>query len=135
MPVSDIPLSLAESYLRWLSQQSGKKYRLPRKIEWIHAVKSRGKGLDPNRNCALSTRGFEKGGSLVKSSIGKQNPWGLVNYVGNAQEWVYGIGRSLQAVGGSFREPMESCTITSSRNHGGNADSHTGFRVLREIEE
>lgn len=135
MPVSDIPLSLAESYLRWLSQQSGKKYRLPRKIEWIHAVKSRGKGLDPNRNCALSTRGFEKGGSLVKFSIGKQNPWGLVNYVGNAQEWVYGIGRSLQAVGGSFREPMESCTITSSRNHGGNADSHTGFRVLREIEE
>ncbi len=135
MPVSNIPLSLAKSYLRWLSQQSGKKYRLPKKTEWLHAAKSRSKSLDPNRNCALSTRGFEKGGSLVKFSIGRQNHWGLVNYVGNAQEWVYAKGRSLQAVGGSFREPMESCTITSSKSHGGNADSHTGFRVLREIQE
>ncbi len=133
MPVSDIPLSLAESYLKWISRQTGKKYRLPSKSEWIHAVKSRGKNLDPNRNCALSTRGFEKGSNLVKFSVGKQNPWGLVNYVGNVQEWVYGSGRSLQAVGGSFREPMESCTITTSKTHNGKADSHTGFRVLREI--
>ncbi len=135
MPVSGISLSQAKSYLQWLSEQSGKKYRLPRKVEWVHAVKSRSKSIDPNRNCALNTRGFEKGGSLVKFSIGKQNLWGLINYVGNVQEWVYASGRSLQAVGGSFREPMESCTITTSNSHGGNADSHTGFRVLREIEE
>lgn len=134
MPISDIPLSRAESYLRWLSQQTGKKYRLPNKPEWVHAVKSRSKSLDPNRNCALSTRGFEKGNNLVKFSVGKQNPWGLVNYVGNVQEWVYGSGRSLEAVGGSFREAMESCTISTNKKHDGIADSHTGFRVLREIE-
>lgn len=134
MPVSEISLSLAESYLKWLSMQSGKKYRLPKKSEWVHAVKSRSKSLDPNRNCALSTRGFEKGNNLVKFSVGKQNPWGLVNYVGNVQEWVYGSGKSLQAVGGSFLEPMESCTISTSKKHDGNADSYTGFRVLREIQ-
>ena len=89
--------------------------------------------LDPNRNCALSTRGFEKGSNLVKYSIGKQNPWGLVNFVGNVQEWVYGSGNTLQAVGGSFRESMESCTLSTSKNHSGKADSYTGFRVLREI--
>ena len=134
MPVAEITVKQANSYLKWLSRQSGKKYRLPTKQEWIHAARSRSKTLDPNRNCALSTRGFEKGNNLVKFSIGKQNPWGLVNYVGNVQEWVYASGRQLEAVGGSFREPMESCTITTSKKHGGDADSHTGFRVLREIE-
>ncbi|MCP4430335.1 MAG: protein kinase [Gammaproteobacteria bacterium] len=134
-PVSDITLSSARAYLKWLSQQTGKRYRLPSKIEWTYAMRSRSKTLDPNRNCALSTRGFEKGSNLVKYSIGKQNPWGLVNFVGNVQEWVYGSGNSLQAVGGSFREPMESCTIATGKKHNGKADSYTGFRVLREMEE
>ena len=132
-PVSKIDFSSARGYLKWLSQQTGKRYRLPSKTEWTYAVKSRSKTLDPNRNCALSTRGFEKGGNLVKYSIGKQNSWGLINFVGNVQEWVYGNGNILQAVGGSFREPMESCTIATSKNHSGKADSYTGFRVLREI--
>jgi serine/threonine protein kinase len=132
-PLSEIDLSSARAYLAWLSRETGKRYRLPSKTEWTYAVKSRSKTLDPNRNCALSTRGFEKGENLVKYSIGKQNPWGLVNFVGNVQEWVYGGGNSLLALGGSFREPMESCTITTSKNHSGKADSYTGFRVLREI--
>lgn len=134
LPVVDIPITLVNAYLKWLSQQSSKKYRLPSKAEWLHAAKSRSKSLDPNRNCALSTRGFEKGSNLVKFSLGEQNPWGLVNYVGNVQEWVYGSGRAIEVVGGSFREPMESCTITTSDKHNGTADSHTGFRVLREVE-
>lgn len=134
LPVAEIPITLATAYLKWLSQQSSKKYRLPSKAEWLHAAKSRSKTLDPNRNCALSTRGFEKGNNLVKFSLGKQNSWGLVNYVGNVQEWVYGSGRAVEVVGGSFREPMESCTITTSGKHNGAADSHTGFRVLREVE-
>ncbi len=133
-PVAEITVKLANNYLKWLSRQSGKKYRLPTKQEWAHAARSRSVTLDPNRNCALSTRGFEKGNNLVRFSIGKQNPWGLINYVGNVQEWVYAPGRQLEAVGGSFREPMESCTITTSKTHSGKANGHTGFRVLREIE-
>lgn len=134
LPVSNIPLSQAKAYLKWLSRETGKTYRLPDKNEWMHAAKSRGKNLDPNRNCELSTRGFTKGDELIKSSVGKQNDWGLVNYVGNVQEWVYHTGRRLEAVGGSFRQPMESCTIATSSSHNGEADKLTGFRVLREIE-
>lgn len=134
LPVAEIPITLATAYIKWLSQQSSKKYRLPSKAEWLHAAKSRSKTLDPNRNCALSTRGFEKGNNLVKFSLGKQNSWGLVNYVGNVQEWVYASGRVVEVVGGSFQEPMESCTITTYGKHNGAADGHTGFRVLREVE-
>lgn len=134
LPVSNIPLQRAKNYLKWLSRETGKKYRLPDKNEWIYAARSRSKNLDPNRNCELSTRGFKKGDELLKYSVGKQNDWGLVNYVGNVQEWVYDKGRQLQAVGGSFQQPMESCTVNTGKSHDGKSDNMTGFRVLREIE-
>ncbi len=135
LPVSGISIGQVNAYLTWLSNQTGKKYRLPSKTEWLHAAKSRSKKLDPNRNCELSTRGFQKGGDLVNYTVGSQNDWGLVNYVGNVQEWVYYSGRKLQVLGGSFLDPMESCTISTAKAHDGSADKATGFRVLREIQE
>ena len=69
----------------------------------------------------------------MKASIGKQNRWGLVNYVGNVQEWVYDQGRKLIAVGGSYKESMEACNIDTINSHDGSADKSTGFRVLREL--
>jgi len=133
LPVSNVTFKVAKSYLKWLSKQSGQKYRLPTINEWVYAAKSRRKKLDANRNCKLSTRGIQKGGKLVQASIGKQNGWGLVNYVGNVQEWVYGKGRKLVAVGGSFVQTMEDCDITTKNIHKGLADNSTGFRVLREL--
>jgi serine/threonine protein kinase len=133
LPASEIKFDVAKAYLKWLSRQSDQKYRLPSKIEWLHAAKSRQKFLDPNRNCELSTRGIVKGGELVKHSIGMQNSWGLVNYVGNVQEWVYEPGRKLVAVGGSYRNAMENCDIITTNTHDGSADKSTGLRVLREL--
>lgn len=133
LPASDIPIAVVKGYLKWLSKKTDSKYRLPSKNEWLHAAKSRSKKLDPNRNCILSTRGIEKGGELVKTNIGKQNGWGLVNYVGNVQEWVYAPGRKLIAIGGSYLQSMEKCDITTSESHNGSADKATGFRVLREL--
>ena len=112
---------------------SGQKYRLPTKNEWMYAAKSGRQRLDADRNCKFSTRGIEKGEELVKARIGKQNSWGLVNHVGNVQEWVYGQGRKLVAVGGSYKQSMENCNITTLNQHNGLADKATGFRVLREL--
>ncbi len=133
LPASELTFKVVKSYLKWLSRQSGQKYRLPTKNEWLYAAKSRRKKLDANRNCQLSTRGIQKGGKLVHVNIGKQNGWGLVNYVGNVQEWVYGKGRKLVAVGGSFKQTMDDCDITTTNSHNGLADYATGFRVLREL--
>jgi len=98
-------------------------------------MKSKRTIRDPNRNCQLSTRGISKGNELVKVSIGKQNPWGLVNYLGNAREWVYGNGRSLIAMGGSYKDAMDKCDITLSSSHNGQADKISGFRVVREVKQ
>ena len=133
LPASSIDFRVAKSYLKWLSKQTGQKYRLPTRNEWLYAAKSRRRKLDANRNCKLSTRGIQKGENLVATNIGKQNSWGLVNYVGNVQEWVYGKGRKLVAVGGSYAQPMENCDINTTNRHNGKADDATGFRILREL--
>jgi len=133
LPASKMNFSLVKGYIKWLSKMSGQKYRLPTKNEWVYAATSSSQSLDANRNCKLSTRGIEKGGGLVKANIGKQNSWGLVNYVGNVQEWVYDQGRELVAVGGSYEQSMENCNVTTLNQHNGAGDKSTGFRVLREL--
>ena len=132
-PITNISISTAKKYLKWLSKNTRQKYRLPSKHEWVYAAKSKRTVRDPNRNCQLSTRGISKGNELVNVATGKQNPWGIVNYLGNAREWVYGNGRSLIAMGGSFKDAMDKCDITLSSNHSGSADKISGFRVLREV--
>lgn len=133
LPVSNIPFGRVKDYLKWLSKKTGKKYRLPTRTEWVYAAKARRQRLDANRNCKLSTRGIQKGEELVGARIGAQNDWGVVNYVGNVQEWVYDKGRKLVAVGGSYEQSMEKCNIGTLSAHSGNPDLNTGFRVLREI--
>ena len=133
LPAVNISISVARQYIRWLSRITKQKYRLPTQKEWIYAANATNHFADPNRNCALNTRGIEKGGQLVRANTGVQNSWGLVNYFGNAQEWVYDKSRNLLAIGGSFRDSMERCTINSSVRHSGNADGITGFRLVREV--
>ena len=133
LPVSNISFNQAKAYARWLSQQTGKKYRIPTRQEWTYAATAKRVSLDPNRNCKLSTRGIVKGDEMVKVTTGRQNSWGLVNYIGNAQEWVYDKGRKLVAVGGSYADLMNDCNINTNHNHTGAADRYTGFRLVREI--
>jgi len=133
LPATGITYTLAKKYLAWMSKQTGKKYRLPTYTEWRHAAKSSGGSLDSNRNCKLDSRGIQKGGSLVNATIGQQNRWGVVNYVGNAQEWVHAQGGTLLAVGGSFNTEMEACSLAVKSKSSGQGDRETGFRVVREL--
>ena len=133
LPATDIPFTVVKAYLKWLTKKTGKKYRLPSKSEWLYAAKADISTLDPNRNCYLRTRGIEKGERLFASNVGMPNQWGMVNYVGNAREWVYDKGRELVAVGGSYNSPMENCNFNTQTDSIGDADKYTGFRVLREI--
>ncbi len=133
LPATNISFSSAKNYMRWLTKKTHKKYRLPTKNEWLYAATASRKSLDPNRNCYLRTRGIEKGEELFGIKVGKPNNWGMVNYIGNAREWVYDKGRKLVAVGGSYNSPMDSCRFDSIISSNGDADIYTGFRVLREL--
>ena len=133
LPVANVNIKTIERYLAWLSEKTGKVYRLPSRKEWEYAARSTRIKLDSNRNCKLNTRGISKGDSFVRATVGSQNAWGLVNYVGNASELVFDQGRRLMALGGAYNIAMDNCNISTASEHSGEADPVTGFRVLREI--
>ena len=134
-PATNISIENAIEFARWLSQVTAQKYRLPTRSEWVHAANATNRTHDPNRNCSFSTHGIEKGGHLVRVNAGTQNAWGLVNYLGNSQEWVYDKSRNVVAVGGSFDDAMTQCNVDSVTTHSGKPDIKTGFRVVREISQ
>jgi len=134
LPVTDISIATATAYLKWLSDKSGRTYRLPTIQEWQYAAKANNNTPDPNRNCKLNSRGIQKGNALNKATLGQQNTWGVVNHLGNAREWVVQRGGGYMAVGGSYDTDMQECNYGSQDTHTGAADQMTGFRVLREVE-
>ncbi|MDA7746887.1 protein kinase [Psychromonas sp.] len=133
LPVTEVSITDIKNYIKWLNIETGQKYRIPTQREWVYAANANDSRLDSNRNCQISSRGISKGKELIKITTGKQNNWGLVNYAGNAQELVYGSGKTLIAVGGSYQTSMDDCTDNTASNHSGAADQQTGFRLVRSI--
>lgn len=134
LPVNNISYVEAKKYIEWLSEKSYQTYSLPSYKQWLNAARANNAKVDANRNCSMNSRGVLKGQSLVKVSLGKQNDWGLVNIVGNVQEWVLrGPSMDLYAAGGSRLDPFESCTLSTIRKDNGAGKNNTGFRVVRKI--
>lgn len=134
LPLTGADIARVEQYLNWLSRKSKRQYRLPTKAEWMYAARANSAKIDPNRNCLLESRGIKKGGVLIKATTGQQNPWGLVNHLGNARELVID-GGAYAAVGGSYKTAIEECVVTKNARHDGRGDALTGFRLLRELEQ
>jgi hypothetical protein len=129
LPVTGIDLATAADYARWLSGLTGYVYRLPTTGEWQRAAA----GVpDPNRNCRIQTAGVQRGLAPVPAASGQANDYGLVNILGNVQEWVLDQERVF-ALGGAYSDPIEQCVSQTVRPHGGAPDAVTGFRLVREV--
>jgi len=129
LPVTGVSLATVRSYARWLSEATGYIYRLPTKTEWLLAAKGE---PDPNRNCQVQLAGVQRGLSPVAVASGQGNEYGLLNMLGNIQEWVLD-GDRLVALGGSFSDPIKSCVAGTERVHDGRPALDTGFRLVREV--
>lgn len=131
-PVTNITLQQAQDYATWLSERTGKTYRIPTKSEWEYAANAGGKQPKKDFNCRVSvSEKLIKGTGVVSVKSGKSNGWGLKNYVGNVQEWVTD-GNTTTARGGAFTDAHSKCEISLERSHDGSADDVTGFRLIRE---
>ena len=131
-PMTGITLQRAREYAEWLSERTGKRYRIPNKQEWEYAANAGGKQPKKDFNCRVSVGDkLIKGKGAVSVKSGKSNGWGLKNYVGNVQEWVTN-GGATTVKGGAFTDAHSKCDISLERSHDGNAEENTGFRLLRE---
>lgn len=90
-PVVCVSWNDAEAFIRWLSEVSGKHYRLPTEAEWEYAARSGGKkekyagGNDIN-----AVAWYHDNGGLSTHSVGTKYPNGLGLYdmSGNVLQWV-----------------------------------------------
>jgi formylglycine-generating enzyme required for sulfatase activity/serine/threonine protein phosphatase PrpC len=95
-PVTFVSWDDAYAYTRWLSQQTGKRYRLPSEAEWEYAARGGtttpywwGYDMKPNMaHCFDCETGLDPRKPTRVGSF-KPNPYGLYDVTGNVHEWVH----------------------------------------------
>ena len=93
-PVINVSWEEAQAYAKWLSEQTGKRYRLPTEAKWEYAARSGGKqqiwsGTSDERGLA-DYSWFVTNSSGKTQEVGKKkaNGFGLHDMSGNVWEWV-----------------------------------------------
>jgi formylglycine-generating enzyme required for sulfatase activity len=93
-PVINVSWSDAKEYLAWLSQKTGKPYRLPSEAEWEYAARGGTKtafywGTQVGARMA-NCRDCQTGEPVQTLSVGSfpPNAFGLNDMAGNAAEWL-----------------------------------------------
>jgi len=106
-PATCLSRDEAKAYLDWLSERTGKRYRLPTEAEWEYATRAGSEtqffwGKNPNEACKYANHAdkasvyqawvasgcSEKVKPVWAAPAGsyEANPWGLFDTIGNVQE-------------------------------------------------
>jgi len=152
-PVINVSWHDAMAYVQWLSEQTGRHYRLPTEAQWEYAARANtktkywwGNEIGSNRaNCAgCGSRWDDKTTAPVGSFA--PNPFGLYEMVGNAWEWCadpwysYSDESSqneeyrLLRGGSWFLSPKNCRAASRSRSQPNSRNNLVGFRVVCEID-
>ncbi len=97
-PVVGISWHDAAQYAKWLSQLTGRRYRLPSETEWEYAARAGAEtaywwGAEAKRSGQIMACCEGCGSELDRTGLFpvrafEPNPWGLYQVHGNAWEWV-----------------------------------------------
>jgi formylglycine-generating enzyme required for sulfatase activity len=115
-PAITLTFEAADTYCTWLSQQTGKKFRIPTEAEWEYACRAGGPPVKLDAKAlakvawfdANSTVGTGKEAGLQTHRVATlaPNAWGLYDMLGNAAEYVIvdEKTREWRVAGGSFQD-------------------------------
>ena len=147
-PVGSVSWNEAVAYTRWLSDKSGRSYRLPSESEWEYAA--RAGTVSAYWWGDRFTDGQAVSGQVAAADAGAANPFGLIGMLGNVREWTQdcyinnytqlpGNGGAMQSGncnlrslrGGSYKHGAgEHRAANRARQAPGTKDPSVGFRVV-----
>ena len=117
-PATGMSWRTAQAYCIWLSEQTGRRYRLPTDAEWMYVLSLSG-GVPSDREALLKQAAFADNTEMDDFEVwniprqvdeGERNKLGLVNLLGNAAEWVEPQGDQRWVRGGHFMLKADAFT-------------------------
>ena len=158
-PVTKVSWLDAIKYTKWLSAQTGRKYRLPSEAEWEYAASAGvvtryqwGDDVGKNRaNCFDCGSQWDGAGPAAVGSF-KANPYGLNDMLGNVSEWLQdcanknyrgaptngsawsrGDCKQRMVRGGAFNSPSDTLRLKKRNQYAIDSRLDTiGIRLVRE---
>lgn len=140
-PITGISVSEAEGFVKYLSDKTGQNYRIPTLSEWQFAASANGAAEPRSKNCKAYSSGILQLGLRMENinfdRRRTQNVWGVSNYLGNASELVKDDNNTgvYYAVGGSFEDSYNACTLDRQESVGSSLGAETGLRIIKELSE
>lgn len=117
-PVINVSFTSVEMYCRWLSAETGKKYRVPTEAEWEVACRA-GVG-DPwkiNKDVLQKSAWWAGNSGRVTHPVGKKlpNKFGIHDLLGNVGEWATDAEGKPVLCGGTYLDGLVGINPTTRR--------------------
>ncbi len=121
-PAVSMSRTTAEAFAKWLSEQTGRSFRIPTDAEWQTALKLGG-GIPDSREVLFEQGVFKNNAEeqldppflWLTGVVGskKPNALGIYDMLGNAAEWVTDTGAQRLVRGGHFMQDLDEVALTA----------------------